>query len=221
MNSEIIEYIKNARQQGISDTQIKLSLTNAGWPETEVDEALKPVTIPHPTIGTLQAPIHISTDHHQQGMWIVFQYVLMFITLAFSAVALAGIAHSFVDDVFHGNLNASRSYWGEINAYFLTGYIATIIVAFPIFAYLFISLRKRISLDPTIRNIKVRKIFIYIALVWTFLVLIIRLVSVVYTFLFGTAAAGNSFAHFLVTFLIAGSIFLYFVLDVKKGSRDV
>src|SRR6185295_8785860 len=98
------------------------------------------------------------------------------------------------------------------------GYVASLIVAFPVFGFLFVFLRKKIETNPEIRNIKSRKFFIYVALLWTFLVLLIRFISLIYGFLSGSQNTGASLLHLLVTLLISGSIFLYFVLDVRKGA---
>ena len=211
-NQELQNYIDTAREQGQGDEQIRLSLIDAGWPEQDVSSALTPNS-PELAIPKFQS----RTNHF--GMWIVFEYVLMFITLATSAIALAGLAHQFVEDKL-SDPDLGLGYFGYFSSSSLTTtYVSMIIVGFPMFAFLFIHLRKLLLAHPEIRELKMRQIFIYLALVWTFIALISRLIRVVQTFLNGGENVGATLAHLLVTLAISGSIFLYFVLEVRKSTK--
>jgi hypothetical protein len=214
-NPELQNYIDSAHEQGQSDEQIRLNLIDAGWPEQDVSSALGSGNSPELAVPKFQS----RTNHF--GMWIVFEYVLMFITLATSAIALAGLAHQFVEDKL-SNPDLGSGYFGYFSsAYLTTTYISMIIVGFPIFAFLFIHLRKLLLAHPEIRELRVRQIFIYLALVWTFIALISRLIRVVQTFLNGGENVSATLAHLVVTLVISGSIFLYFMLEVRKSGKVV
>ncbi|MDP4001149.1 MAG: DUF5671 domain-containing protein, partial [bacterium] len=214
MNSEnqnLVKFISESRVQGNSDEAIKTQLVSSGWPEAEVNQALgdaQSVGLA-PTYKQTQQPSLASNF----GMWVVFEYVLMFITLAFSAAGLVGILHRLVDNELSPitAVGSSSIYsLSNYNDYLLTTYIASLIIAFPIFVFLALRLRSTLLKNPEVRKIKTRKIFIYIALTWTFLVLLSRFIRTVYDFLNGEGQALNIILHLVVTLLVSGAIFLYF-----------
>lgn len=208
-NSQLEQFITQSKAAGKTIDQIKAQLLGAGWPQADVDQALG--------IGNaIAVPAYVPDQAANFNMWVVFEYVLMFITLAFSAMSLAGLAHQFVNDkISAGNAVNYSSYY---NSYLTPGYVATSIIAFPIFAFLALLLRRRLEKNPAIRSIKFRKIFIYIALIWTFLALITRLIMTVYAFINGDAKVLNTLSHLLVTLMISGSIFTYFVIEIRQDS---
>ncbi|OGE74411.1 MAG: hypothetical protein A3I07_00650 [Candidatus Doudnabacteria bacterium RIFCSPLOWO2_02_FULL_42_9] len=212
-NIELKNYVDNARKQGMTDEQIRQNLAMAGWAEHDINQTLTPAPVASMGV-TVPTPSHTASTDYHVNMWIVFQYILMFITLATSAISLSGIGHHFIDENL--GMESGSSYASYFGNSLILGYVASLIVAFPVFAALFIILRRKIEIEPAIRNIKSRKFFIYVALLWTFIVLVVRVIGLVYGFLSGSEYAGASFAHLLVTFATAGSIFTYFILDVRK-----
>ena len=56
-----------------------------------------------------------------------------------------------------------------INSTLLQGYLAAIIVAYPFFIGLFISLDKQVEMNPGIRNIKTRKTLMYFTIIVNFI----------------------------------------------------
>ena len=210
-NLELEKYIKAAKEKGISEEIIKSQLIKTGWPEHEVTEALSPqaqnsVNLPPPPVP-------------QFGMWIAFQYVILFITLYASATSLGGILHDAVDRYIPDLLSKTYTLPG-FNDTLLKIYLAAIIVTFPVFAILFVTLKKQVLEKPAVRNLRARKQLIYITLVGTFIIMVIHLISTIYGFLNGSATI-RSLAHFGVTVLIAGSIFLYFLNEVREDRKTL
>lgn len=150
-------------------------------------------------------------------MWVAFQYIILFIALYLSATAVGGILHEAVDNVFSDRINP-YDYGRSINNWLLNFYIAFLIVGFPIFAWLFIVLKKQAIEKPGIKNLGARKFLIYLTLVGTFLIMIGHLIGTVLSFLNGDIALSSIF-HLGVTFLIAGSIFVYLLLAVKEDRK--
>lgn len=217
MDSNLSKFISESRSQGLSDTEIKTQLMNAGWPEAAVNQA---IGVGSPQIPTPQ--YHNSHSSSNFGMWVVFEYVLMFITLASSATGFAGILHRLMDDKIAPVTAVGTSLYGiasYYSDYLLPTYIASLIISFPIFAFLALRLRKKLISNPEIRKIKVRKVFIYIALTWTFLALLSRFIRTVYNFLSGEAAVANVFSHLIVTLLVSGAIFVYFAWEIKQDNK--
>jgi hypothetical protein len=206
--SDLSLYIAKLREQKISEPQIKNSLIQGGWSEKDVDNAListgqSELTIPAPPVP------HFS-------MWVSFQYIILFICLYVSATSFGGILHQMVDEYLPDALeNTGYTYYGDFNDYLLKGYIAGIIVTYPLFAFLFIWLKKQILKQSKIKSLRARKVLIYFTLVVTFLFMICHLIATLYSFLGGTAGS-RSFAHLGVTFFVAGSIFVYLINEVRE-----
>lgn len=69
------------------------------------------------------------------------------------------------------------------------------------------------------RNLRSRKILIYITLIGTFLILLGNVIVTCYDLLAGNITE-NIIRHLLVTLLIAGPIFFYFFSEVKNDKKS-
>jgi hypothetical protein len=160
-NSDLLKYISTLKSKNIAETEIKNKLIKAGWAEKEVNEALQPTKISEPDLPPPPVP-HF-------GMWVAFEYIIMFICLYISFTSLAGLMDHAVNQIFPDNLDSTTYYSSSSDDFWLKGFISGIVVAFPIFAALFITLKKQAYQKPIVKNLKVRKVLIYITLVITFL----------------------------------------------------
>lgn len=175
------------------------------------------VGMPAPTAPGASEPIT-----SPPSMWFGFLYVILFKTLYVSAIALAGLLNHAVNEFIPDALTKSgfSYYYWNYGDYFLKGYLASIIVAFPILAIVFLILKRKESIEPRIREFRLRIVLIYITLTITFTIMLSNVISVVYKFLGGEATL-RALAHLGVTLLISGSIFLYFILDARSKKRSV
>lgn len=155
------------------------------------------------------------------GMWVVFHYVLMFLSLSSGATGLSGLLHHLVDKNTAAIKTTSYSLTSYYSSYMVDWYIAISIVAFPIFLFLALSLRYKLEKHPEIREIRMRKILIFIALIWTFSSMFYRLADTVYKFVKGDALVLNIVGHLLVTLFISGIIFLYFFIELKQDKESL
>ena len=219
MAAELKTYIAKAREKKLSDEQIKNSLAAADWQEEQIAEALTqdpdlPVPPPPPSVA------HV-------GMWVGFLYILFFISLYVLATAISGLLNLWVEKAIPTVIDSANSSSGDffsllVNAYdtpsVIRGYIAAIIVSFPIFMALALTLKKQLATQPVVKNLRSRKILIYITLVGTFLILLGNIIATCYDFLSGTVT-GNGLGHLGVTFLVVGAIFAYFIGEVKNDRK--
>lgn len=212
-NAELQKYISDLKAKNVPVETIKSHLISSGWSAADVDQTLNDIS--SPAIMTLPPPPvpHLS-------MWITFQYILVFITMYVSFTALGGILHYAVDKNIPDPLDQMNYYSASsFNDYFLPGYLASIIVTFPIFAVLFVILRRQAINRPAIKNIRSRKFLIYLTLVVTFIYMIFHLITTVYQFLQGTSTS-RSLLHLGVNLLVAGSIFIYLIFEVKGDRKN-
>lgn len=203
-NDGLSEFISKARESKSSDEQIRNLLIQHGWETAVVDSALKPV-------GNSSISVPPPPAQHF-GMWIAFLYIILFISLYVFAVAFAGIAHYAVDEHIKDDLD-TLNYAYYAGQYLMQTYLSCLIVGFPVFGFLFIFLKLQVQKNPAIKGLRVRKILIYMTLVGTFLLLMGHIIGTVYNLLGGSVTL-RAVAHLGVTFFVAGSIFVYFLLDV-------
>lgn len=217
-NPDLEKYIQNSREKKVPDEETKAALVKAGWAEEEVISALATKQSVSGSSALPPPPVP------RVGMWIAFLYILLFISLYVNATAFSQmlkiIADNFIKDSLDKGYYSGYSYF----SYFLGGsseitfYLATLIVSFPIFAPLFLYLKKQQLTKPAIKNLHARKLLIYITLVGTFLIMVFDSISTVYGFLNGLAT-GRSLTHFAITMLVSGSIFLYYLFEVKEDRK--
>lgn len=208
-NTALTDYITTARAKKATDDQIREALLKNGWQENDVNHALNPVK---EDIALMAPP----APHF--GMWVVFLYLMLFISLYVFAGALAGVLYSAVTDLIPDALDTVGYNYSRGNGA-MQGYLACLIVGFPIFALLFIILKKQILKTPAIKGLKIRKVLIYFTLIVTFLIILGHSIASVYGFLGGMVTL-RSLANLGVTFLVAGGVFIYFLLDVLGDRKQ-
>ncbi len=249
MKSEIIEYVKQARKLKASNEDIKSMLLASGWPEEQVDAALTtnldmplPPPPPPPTEAAptppaspghpvSPAPVAVVQSMSTRG----FEYIIMFISLYISASAIGNLLHNFVNSVFADTSSSNNYYSSYSNGDTLVSYASSaLIVALPVFCWLFLRLKKAELADPTLKRDPSRRKAVHLTLVITFLIGIFKLIGYffsllngdgersysifsIFGFLEGSGIAANSavanLVHTLITFAIAGGIFLYYWND--------
>jgi len=216
MDTRLNDYISKARNQHLSDKQIKQNLLNAGWQEHIIINTLQDTTIKDDTVYPSPEAITQMTPVSHLGMWTGFLYIIFFISLYVLASSIAGIFHIWTDALFPNNNNLAINF--SHNYAVLRGLIAAIIVSYPVFLTLSLILRKQLIKQPLVKNLRSRKILIYLTLIGTFLLLIGHIIITIYDFLNGSLTI-NVIGHVFVTFLIAGSLFGYYLQEVQYDKK--
>lgn len=211
-SSDLISYIQAARAKKISDIEIKDQLMKAGWEVSKVDQAL------NPQINTDSSLIPPPVPH--VGMWVSFQYILLFISLYIWTISLGGIGYHAADRFVKDPLDQSFSSIGGLDNPVMKGYLAAIIVSYPIFVILFLKLKKLTIVKPYTKSLGSRKLLFYLTLIIAFLILISQLISIIYGVLDGNLHA-RSIAHFVIIISIAGSVFIYLLHDVREDRKSI
>lgn len=212
-DSSLQKYIADLKAKNISESSIKDNLIKSGWSQQDVDKAfissLPSTELPPPPV-----------PHY--SMWITFEYLILFLAMYASFTSLGGILHYAVDLYFpdpNSVLNNLGSYQSTASSYLLVGYMASIIITYPIFAILFLHINKSVAKNPGIRNIRSRKLLIYITLVITFIYMISHLIMTVFSFFLGTSSLQTAL-HLGVNLLVAGSIFGYLIYGIRGDRKN-
>src|SRR3989344_7354971 len=120
-------------------------------------------------VNTIPVPTPISnsqsvSEKSSSTMWDAFEHILMFISLYVMATAIVLVLNFFIDKWFPGvsDQSYSRVYStaNDFRLVLLRGYLASLIVSYPLFSFFFLSTTKRTVQKPALRNIKSRKILI-------------------------------------------------------------
>jgi len=224
MNQEIADYVKKARDGGASDEEIRKNLVLFKWPTESVDAVLKanldlpvPPSPSHVTSASAgsPAPIPVVRNMTTRGL----EYFIMFIALWITATSFAWLVHNLVNQAFS---SGSQSYPDNLTS------LATpaLLVAVPIYSWLFLRLKKAEQNEPSLRTDPSRRHAIQLTLVVTFIIGIADVIAYLYSLLSGIGASSlvgstssNGFAdflHMLVTLAVAGGIFVYYWRDIHQ-----
>jgi hypothetical protein len=226
MNQQLLQYITFARDRKVSDVDIRANLVAAGWDGGQVDRALGAgddamlmpppppgVTMPAGSSPAAAAPIAVIQQRTTRGL----EYTIMFLSLGVTAIALGIVLHNLVDSLF-----GFQSAFDGVVSYASSA----LLVGLPIFALLFIRLKRAELREPQIRQDASRRHSVQLTLIIAFLWGLLRIVTYIYSLINGASAtsydgsnisssAGN-FLHLLVTLAIAGGIFVYYWLDEHR-----
>ncbi len=209
MNDELVGFVKEALRQRIPRTEIESALHRAGWPAEHVRRAMA-------GFADVDFPIPVPRPMVQVSARDAFMYVVMFVTLFISAYNLGSLIFELLDraypdpasDVYRmPTLQAVR--WS----------ISSLIVAFPLFLFVSRAVGREFQREPTKRASRVRRNLTYVTLFIASLVLIGDFISLVYNFLGGELTQRFVF-KVLTVGLIAGSIFVYYLLDLRADERE-
>src|SRR5438477_11283651 len=129
MPANINDYISEARKKKVADEKIRAILVSAGWPEDQVTSELKKAMTDDDALSPPPPPpiAHV-------GMWTGFLYILFFISLYVLETSVGGVFHQMVDKMIP-DIKTLNDYTRSDNS-LLRGFVAAIIVSYPIFAIL-------------------------------------------------------------------------------------
>lgn len=207
-SDQLASFVYDALNAGKSRDDISNALSDAGWSPAEIHDALSnwaegsftpPVPRPRPFVSAREA----------------FLYGLMFVALAMTAWHLSSLLFHLIDrwipDVTdHSNYySRSQMRWS----------IASLIVFFPLFAWLNLRANRAMSAHAGRRRSGVRKWFGYITLFLAAIALLGDLIFVIYALLSGDLTL-RFIAKAGVVAIIAGLIFYYFRADMTEDANE-
>ncbi len=228
---ELSAYVKASRVKKASDDEIRSKLQAVGWKEEDINAALAMDSgVPLPPSD--QSPVtndkltshsslvtNLSDVKSPESMWDSFEYILMFIAMYVSAISLATILNYLVDQWFPSYSYSNPTYITNTTIPdYLYGFLSALIVSFPIFAFLFLNLTRRVQKNPLVKKMHSRRMLVYITLIVSFIILLFSVIFAVHTFLTGNISV-NFLLHLLVAMGISGGIFVYFLGEVKEDRK--
>jgi hypothetical protein len=141
----------------------------------------------------------------------VFLYMLMIAMLYVSVAAFLVLVFQYVNHLFPDVLD--YSYGADLDAIRFS--TAALVIVFPV--YLFVSwlLQREVHAEPEKADLRVRKWLLYLTLFLSALVIIIDLITLVYSFLNGDLTA-RFILKVLIILIVAGTVFGYYLWEVLR-----
>ena len=209
MNTELLDFTRRALEAGVSREQIAAALKEAGWNEADIkaaDNAFAPSDL----------PLAVPKPRPYLPAQEVFTYALLFAALYVSAYNAGALIFHFISYWFPDPVNRLLSSGMFFDA--IRRNIAIIIVAFPLFLFLFRLTERAIAKDPTKHQSRPRKWLTYLTLFIAAASLIGDVSVLVYRVLGGELTTPFLLRVTTVA-LIAGAAFWYFLTDVRKDEQ--
>jgi hypothetical protein len=202
-------FVRDALLRGQTRAEITRVLAEAGWPAEQVTLALSgyadvvfPVPVPRPraSLSAREA----------------FLYLVLFTALYMSAFNLGAILFQLINRAFPDP--AMGQYQMSTSGEAIRWAVAGLVVAFPIFLWVSSHVGREVAANPAGRLSPVRRWCTYLTLFIAVACLIGDATTLVYDLLSGELTIRFGLKA-LVVALIAGSVFTYYLRDLRQGER--
>lgn len=200
-------FVAHARSKGMDHQTIRMLLLSSGWKERDVVEAL--------TEATLDMPVPAPED--RGGAREAFFHLLAFVTLYASVVSVLVLLFEYLNRHFPDAAFDSTYYNDDSSM--IRWFIATLIVSFPVFAWMSTIIQKDIAKNPERAWSPVRRWLTYLTLFVTAGVLVGDGITLLFFLLEGEITMRFILKVFAVL-AIAGMVFTYYFLALKTSPKD-
>lgn len=208
-DDELASFVRESLLRGVPRAAVGEALAAAGWRPDQVGRALGayadvafpvPVPRPRPYLSAREA----------------FLYLLLFTALWISAFNLGSLLFAFIDRAWpdpamrdHGTRFRDSVRWS----------VANLVVAFPLYGLLSLSLQRAIDRDPARRGSRVRKWLTYLTLFAGAGVLVGDVIALVHRLLQGELTT-RFVLKVVVVAAIAGIALGYHLWDIRQDEAE-
>ena len=209
MNTELYSFVKQALEKGLKREKIRSALKEAKWKGDEIDNALS-------AFAEVDFPVAVPRPKPYLSARQAFLYLISFIALYITAFSLGTLLFQFINDAYPDLAARGRHF--SVSS--IRTSLASIIVAFPLYLFLMRLLKKAEKRDPEQRQSKIRKWLAYLTLVIAAGIIIGDLIAVLSGFLGGELSIRFALKA-LTIFTITGSIFVYYLKDLRREEKEL
>lgn len=201
------EFIAHARSKGMDHQTIRMLLLSSGWKEKDVVEGL--------TEATLDMPVPAPED--RGGAREAFFHLLAFVTLYASVISVLVLLFDYLNRLFP-DAAFDYAYYGDDTS-MIRWFIATLLVAFPVFAWMSSIIAKDLAANPERAWSPVRRWLTYLTLFVTAGVLVGDGITLLFYLLEGEITI-RFLLKVVVVLVVAGAAFGYYFLALKTSPKD-
>lgn len=207
---ELERFVHEALAAGASREEVETTLVAAGWPAEQIRAPLAawaevPFVVPVP-----RPRAYLSARD-------AFQYLVLFTTLYLSAWHLGSLLFDLIEILLPDPADPAYRVQGLGRS--IRWSVATLVVAFPVFAFTAHRIGRELGRDASRRLSAVRRWLTYLTLFIAAAVLIGDLITLVYNVLGGELSLRFGL-KVLVAGSIAGTIFAWYLGDLRREERD-
>lgn len=201
------DFIAHARSKGMDHQTIRMLLLSSGWKEKDIVEGL--------TEATLDMPVPAPED--RGGAREAFFHLLAFVTLYASVLSVLVLLFEYLNRLFP-DAAFDTTYYGDDTSV-IRWFVATLIVSFPMFAWMSRLILADIAKNPERAWSPVRRWLTYLTLFVTAGVLVGDGITLLYYLLEGEISV-RFFLKVLSVLGVAGMVFSYYFLALKLPAKD-
>ena len=212
MTSDLQQFVKEALAKGASREKITDALKTAGWQADEIQQAVNAYA--HKAVEGIPVPRRKPYLNARDA----FLYLLMFLTLYWSAFSFGQLLYQFINRAFPDPLQ--YLYAADTSASIIRMDIASLVIAFPVFLWISWLLNRDIKKDADKRGSKIRKWLTYLTLFIAAGIIIGDLIALVFNLLAGDVTI-RFFLKVVVVGSIAGTAFGYYLSELRKDEKAV
>ena len=202
-------FVREALAKGAGREAIENALAAAGWPAAQARSALN-------GYADVEFPVPVPKPRPYLSAREAFLYLVLFATLYLTAYHLGSLLFDLINRAFP---DPAMTDFGRPVGRSMRWSIASVIIAFPVFVYVARYLGRELARNPVKRLSAVRRWLTYLTLFLAATVLIGDMITLVYNVLGGEL--GIRFVlKVLVVAVIAGTIFGYYLWDMRREERE-
>ena len=202
-------FVREALAKGAGREAIENALAAAGWPAAQARSALN-------GYADVEFPVPVPKPRPYLSAREAFLYLVLFATLYLTAYHLGSLLFDLINRAFP---DPAMTEFGRQVGRSMRWSIASVIIAFPVFVYVARHLGRELARNPVKRLSAVRRWLTYLTLFLAATVLIGDMITLVYNVLGGEL--GIRFVlKVLVVAVIAGTIFGYYLWDMRREERE-
>jgi hypothetical protein len=210
MDDELLAFVKESLSRGRSRAEIADALERAGWSREQSASALD-------AFADVEFPVPVPMPRPYVSARDAFVYLVLFTALYVTAYHFGSLTFDLINLAFPDrSLDAT---YGQYVRMGMRWSLASLLVAFPVFAFMTRKINREIVSDPGKRRSKVRRWLTYLTLFVAACVLIGDVTTLVYN-----ALGGELTTRFLLKVLtvavIAGAVFAYYLHDLQLDERQ-
>lgn len=202
---ELETFVREALLRGQSRLAITQVLAAAGWSEAQTRDVLS-------AYADVEFPVPVPRPRASLSAREAFLYLVLFASLYYAAFHVGSLLFDLINAAFP-DAAASRSY--DMFGSSMRWSTASVIIAFPVFAWLARHLAREVERQPIKRLSPVRRWLTYLTLFLAAVALICDVTTLVYNLLGGELSV-RFVLKVLVVGAIAGGAFGYYLHDLRR-----
>lgn len=202
--SELDVFVRDALLRGQSRESVLQALRTAGWSEEQLSGVLD-------GWAEVDYPVPVPKPRASLSARDAFMYLVLFATLYYTAWHLGSLLFELIEHALPDPADSGGYGWGAS----MRWSVASLLIAFPVFAFMARQLSREVMRQPLKRLSPVRRWLTYLTLCVAAIALICDFTTLVYNLLGGELSL-RFVLKVLVVAAIAGTVFGYYLHDLRS-----